>query len=571
MAKIHSLSIKNFRGIKQFEQHFNSEFVCLIGRGDSGKSTVLEAIAYALSSSWNVSFFDNDFYNCNIENPISIEVTVKDLPDELMREDKFGLHLKGIGKDGKLTSEVEEIVEPAITIRLEVTKDLEPKWSVIADAEAGEKQISASDRSRLNAFFVSDYIDRHFSWSKGGPLYSLLRQETETGEDDDNAMIDALREAKTKIDGNSFSKFDNVAKKVKSSAAVFGIDISKSKTTIDFRDIVVKDGKVCLHDETVPFRMKGKGSRRLVSMAIQSAIAAAGGIMLIDEVEQGLEPDRVQSLVNTLKQNNHGQVFVTTHSRDVIVGLETDDIFLMKKSKHSLGTFDASLQGLLRKNPEAFFAKRVIVAEGATEMGICRALNDYRIANGKENISYLGIRIADGSGSETVSYCKGFARLGFPSALFCDSDSPGVNSQKGSLCELGISIFDWEGNDCLEMGIVRNLPFSLIADFLNLAAQIKHDDDPSRAIEGHKTSIWDSIKSHFVGTGFPIDLPSALDLPNLREAIGKAAHKGGWFKTQDKGYKLGMLVLDHLNEMAPESHLVKNLEDLSKWIDQNES
>ncbi|MGV8131413.1 MAG: AAA family ATPase, partial [Candidatus Pacearchaeota archaeon] len=65
MPKIHTISIKNFRGIQEFNQVFNSDFVCLIGRGDSGKSTLLEAISSVLSSAWNLTFFDNDFYNCN--------------------------------------------------------------------------------------------------------------------------------------------------------------------------------------------------------------------------------------------------------------------------------------------------------------------------------------------------------------------------------------------------------------------------------------------------------------------------------------------------------------------------
>ena len=98
MAKIYSLSIKNFRGINEFHQVFNSDLICLIGRGDSGKSTILEAISYVLSASWNHSFFDNDFHNCNTNSAIIIEATLKDLPPDLIREDKFGLYLRGLDR-----------------------------------------------------------------------------------------------------------------------------------------------------------------------------------------------------------------------------------------------------------------------------------------------------------------------------------------------------------------------------------------------------------------------------------------------------------------------------------------
>ncbi len=54
--------------------------------------------------------------------------------------------------------------------------------------------------------------------------------------------------------------------------------------------------------------MKGKGSKRLASFAIQSALVEAGGIMLVDEIEQGLEPDRIKQLVRTLKEQKSGQI-----------------------------------------------------------------------------------------------------------------------------------------------------------------------------------------------------------------------------------------------------------------------
>lgn len=75
MAKIYSIKIQNFRGIQNFEYVFkDAGFICLIGRGDSGKSTILEAISMVLSPSWNISFYDTDFYNCNIDAPISIKL-----------------------------------------------------------------------------------------------------------------------------------------------------------------------------------------------------------------------------------------------------------------------------------------------------------------------------------------------------------------------------------------------------------------------------------------------------------------------------------------------------------------
>lgn len=97
MPKIYSLSISNFKGINEFEQTFSKKkFICLIGRGDSGKTTILDAINLVLSSNWNVTFSDNDFHNQNIEKPIEITATLYDLPESILKENKFGLYLRGI-------------------------------------------------------------------------------------------------------------------------------------------------------------------------------------------------------------------------------------------------------------------------------------------------------------------------------------------------------------------------------------------------------------------------------------------------------------------------------------------
>ena len=104
--------------------------------------------------------------------------------------------------------------------------------------------------------------------------------------------------AKKMIDGTPFARFNEIVNKAAANATTYGVTISETENTIDFKDIVIKDGKLSIHDEDIPFRLKGKGARRLIPMAIQTAIADAGGIILIDKVDQGLEPDRVQNFVN---------------------------------------------------------------------------------------------------------------------------------------------------------------------------------------------------------------------------------------------------------------------------------
>lgn len=577
MAAIHTLVIKNFRGIKSFSQTFgNKKFVCLIGKGDAGKSTILEAISYVLSSSWNIVFHDNDFYDCNTENPIEIEATITELPSTLIKEQKFGLQIRGIDPATQtISDELEDTYQKALTIRLTVKKDLEPQWHIVNGRQAEPVLISATDRSKLNVFMIADYIDRHFSWSKGNPLYSLLKREESNDEiENGNVIIDALREAKAKIDGHKFSEFDNVVTKIKDSASSFGIDISGTETSIDFKDISVKDGRVCLHDDNIPFRLKGKGSKRLISIAIQEALAEDGGIILIDEIEQGLEPNRSQHLVRTLKSKKHVQIFITTHSRDVLVELDASDLFLMKEAAETLVVFDTALQGSLRKNPEAFFANRVLLAEGATEIGICKALNRFRTEQRKyPSIAELGVRYADGGGSKLVEYTKGFIKSSMPVCIFCDSDGikkNNINDKKAGLSAIGALIIDWEEGDCLEVAVFKSFPFNAIPDLLRLAASIKVDLGEASTVEEAMEGLFQSIESKFDQTlpDHSFGTLKTYDSTALRNAIGIAASRGSWFKSQAKGELLGDFIFSHFEDIRSEK-LGIQLDALSKWIDGN--
>jgi len=559
MSKIHTLKISNFRSIKNFEQVFgSSDFICLIGRGDSGKTTILEAISYVLSPSWNLPFYDTDFHMANIETPIEIEATLYDLPKSMLSESKLGLHIRGIDKiTNKIYDDIEDSHESAITIKLVVEKDLEPKWLLVKDTQE-ETELKATDRAAFNIYLVSDYIDKHFSWSNGSPLYTLLKEDNKSSSHQKyNIIIDEMRKAKGKIDEAKFSHIDSVTDKIKVSATKLGVDISDTLTTIDFKDIAIRDGKICLHQEKIPFRLKGKGSKRLISIAIQIELASIGGIILIDEIEQGLEPDRAQHLVKTLKNIGTGQVFVSTHSRDVLVELQAENLFLMKQGNTSLNTFNSELQGCLRRNPEAFFSRKVIICEGATEIGFCRGLNDYRIFEGKENAAFLGVRFADGTGANMIEYAKSFKASDFEVCLFCDSDVVAINDKKQTLIELGIKIIDCELNNSTEQQVFNDLPWDAVVE---LIAYQKDKD----IFENTKSSIGDQYKKTH-GSILP-DNWDSVEVTGIRGILGLTAKKNNWFKRIDYGEFMGELCCKNISLMG-NNRLKNQVHGLSKWID----
>lgn len=256
-----------------------------------------------------------------------------------------------------------------------------------------------------------------------------------------------------------------------------------------------------------------------------------------------------------MKRINKGQVFITTHSRDVLVELTAGDIFKIKKGNPNLFSFDSSLQSCIRSNPEAFFSDRVIVCEGPTEIGICRGLNNFRILNGKPNVSLLGIRFANGNGSTQIEYAMGFKKAGYGVSLFCDSDVQIINGSKIPLRNLGVEIIDCENNKSIENHLFEDLPWEAILLLVNY-----------RISQKDETSVIDSIKSKYSGV-FPENWKKEESI-SIRHAIYEASVVRGkeWFKRTDHGELLGEIICDNLEFMEG-----KKLRDiimgLSKWIE----
>jgi predicted ATP-dependent endonuclease of OLD family len=589
MAQIVHIGIKNFRGIKYLETNITSDFNCLVGRGDSCKTTILHAISSALSPSWNLNFSDLDFYNCDITEPFEITISLIDVPQELLIENKFGLYIRGFNKitkkivDDLLIDDFNGELQEALTIKLLVDSTLEPNWFVTNDREHEDKQISANDRARFNCYMVSDYVDKHFSWNKGNPLYALLKNNSQQEENSSkNIAIDALRHAKEKINEHDFEELSFTIDQIKSEAASIGLDLGNTNTTIDFKELLSKEGRLSLHDYQVPFRLKGKGSKRLASIAIQSALTKSGGIMLIDEIEQGLEPDRIKLLSRVLKEENHGQIFMTTHSRDVITELDSTDLIIIHHNRRTseiiINNFEQKIENLqkcVRACPEAFFAKKVIVCEGATEVGICRAFDQHRqLVEKKPPLSFTDCAYIDGTGNELESRAVQLNDANFKVAILCDSDQIGLNSQKTDLANKGIRLFDCETNNDIETQIFLDLPWKGINELIEYV--IKANGWNENVIKSKVQKYFDSelpenwLESDTVGMRIALaEASTNKETDKDKKSKDKDKNKKkktDWFKRVDHGEFLGSIIFKYIVELKKQ-RIGEIFNGLSSWID----
>ena len=66
MARIRHIQIQNFRCIQHLAWAPSPGINCLIGPGDSGKSSILDAIDYCLGARRMVQATDADFYRLDV-------------------------------------------------------------------------------------------------------------------------------------------------------------------------------------------------------------------------------------------------------------------------------------------------------------------------------------------------------------------------------------------------------------------------------------------------------------------------------------------------------------------------
>jgi len=562
--KIRHISIRGFRGIKELDWALpDSHFFCLIGRGDTTKSTILDAIRYTFHPQWNLSFDDSDFYLCQTSDPFTIEITVGDIPEEFLDIAKHGNHLRGWDIDNHtLQDEPSEGLEEALTIRLKVGEDLEPTWQVINDRLGDGARFGPGDRAKAAVSLIGSYSDKHLTWGRG----SILTQLTEA-DSINMALAGAGRAAKDALNGrraDDLANFDAAAEKAETAARALGVPIVHGyKAHLDVSAVNVKLGGLSLHDGDIPLRQLGLGSRRMLTCSLQKQVLDKPHITLFDEVELGLEPHRIARLLKQVKEDTTGQYFLTTHSPVVLRELTVKDLYVLHVTNGVTTVVPAEIasciQGKIRTGAEAFLAAKILVCEGATEVGFCRGLDDYWTNLGKDSFAYKGITCYDANGAGKVrDIAAELNTLGYDVAVLVDSDAPSEFSEDdaNTLRGMGVEIIKWDGDVSIEERIITDIPWSHVIASVGCAENI------------HNAGILDQIQSQY-GAVFDRDRNNWSDTPEIRAAIGKAAKTGsGWFKRQDKAQKWFEVLKDLIDrtDLAEKDFFTK-VKLLRTWVD----
>lgn len=557
--KLRRLEVQNFRGVRALDWRHIAETSALVGPGDSGKSTILDAIERVLSPKWNIAFDDTDFCDLQTDLPIVIRVTITDLAPSFYRDSKFGLLLHGFETASceAVRASGSEGEEHALVVELRVDASLEPIWSVV-DADGDTHPFVARDREALGMLRVGGYVDQHLGWSRG----SVLTRLTDTGDAVGAVLADALRHARSGLKADGLEKLAAAAQRVERLGKNLGVaPKNKLAPDLDASALSLAAGALSLHDGKVPTRRAGLGTRRLLAVAMQREAAAQTGLAIVDEFEHGLEPHRIRRLLRVLRGRApegdslaKGQLILTTHSPTVLHELEPAEVAVTRRAPDGAVTvkcLPSALEYVLGRTPEALLAGKVIVAEGATEVGFCHALDDAWTEECDASFGYRGVVVVDGEGGTQPAEISGhLASLGYEVALLVDSDAKAKINRAG-----GAQVFAWPAGLCIEQCLAIDLPEGGITR-MAAAAEKRLGRRVRDALADELGVARQSLKE-----GDPASWINAKGLSSFRKALGDLAKKHGWFKTRSQGAFLGSLVARHWSEISitPTHEVVRKL------------
>lgn len=568
MPTIRQIAIRNFRGISELTWCPTPGLNCLIGPGDSGKSTVLTAIDYVIGARRNIAFSDADFYRANVNTSIEITATLGDIPDELLNLDKYGLFHRGFdNQTWAIHDEPQSNLETVVSIKLTVRSDLQPEWVLYSDraaAEGVEKGIPWAQRELIAPIKLDATSDRHLAWG----ARSLLNKLSDGPINISGTLAALARQTRNAFDSQPIQEFNPVLGQVKAIADRQGVRLGQLKALLDVNGVSLNNGAVSLHNsDNTPLRQLGTGSTRLLVSGIQHETSKAN-IMLIDEAEYGLEPFRITKLLNNLGAKSvppPGQVFITTHSPIVLRELQVHQLWILRKTELAMPAvmpipalpatpqmpvappvapppparhtmYPASMaqgaQAAMRSNAESFFARKVLVCEGKTEIGMGRGLDLHRMDLGSATWLEKGVSFADGNGDSMFERAEVFKALGYEVAIFKDSDKNQEHADhQARMGSKDIAVYEWGNGHSTESALFTFCPESVVPKLLSIAVERKGLQSVDSCLMGRSSNAWNS------------NVCSTAFTDNMRPVLASAAGDKKWFKDIEPMEIIGRTVI----------------------------
>lgn len=537
---IYRLTIERFRCIKTLSLFPDKGVNLILGGGDVGKTTILDAIALLLSPTNPTTLSDTDYHARNIEAGFAIEAIVS-LPPEsgINQQTKASWPWDWNGSEAVVPSIDGEMKgEPVYRLRVRGTEDLELAYEIVQpDGTADTLPVGLRRSIGLVRLSGDDRNDRDLRLVQGSALDRLLS---------DKALRSRLASelAKSNVAEHLTDDKKNTLKALNT--------VFKTKSLPDELDLAITGGQglsisaligLTAKREGVqlPLASWGSGTRRFAALAIAEQNQGESPITLVDEVERGLEPYRQRFLMESL-QTGKSQVFVTTHSPSAISAASKASLWYVD---HSCGIGQLAVAPVARQrktDPETFLARLAIVAEGATEFGFATALLEKAFGT---SLQQHGVHVTDGGGHEaTLGLLEALAAGGLRFGGFADDEKKHPTRWQKVAEKLDKLLFRWKSG-CTEENIINALPDdkfeSLLTDPEKTGMRLRTLADrlgiPEKDFATIKTKAGSGLKALVLAAASGV-------VPEGKTAEKKhyQSHGQTWFKTIDGGRELAAKV-----------------------------
>lgn len=572
VARIRRLEIRNFRSIQSLDWVPSAGINCLVGPGDSGKSSLLDAIDLCLGARRSISFGDTDFYRLDVDQPIIIALTLGDLPDALLNLEVYAEFLRGFDPaSGQVEDEPRAEIETVLTLRLTVTSDLESAWllySERAEQQGLERSLAWKERTAIAPARIGSFANTNLSWTRGSVLNRLTEERANLGAE----LARAAREARASFGNQAGARLAQTLQMVTETANSLGVPVGASaQALLDAHSVSIEDGAITLHNEAgVPLRSLGTGSARLLIAGLQRMAANTATIALIDEVEYGLEPHRLARLLDSLGAKDAAfplQVFMTSHSPVAIRELSGNQVFVVRSGPghhdvRQVGVAD-DVQSTLRADPEAFLAKSVIVCEGASEVGLARGLDQYWVDLGESSFFALGgayVNVGGSNPDRCFSRGTALLRLGYRVLVVVDADKPATPEITAAFRAAGGQSITWRANRALEDELFCSLPDNAIDALLEKACATVGDDIVTQHIRSKSNGQKDLAAIQLEGL-----MDNYPDVTKVLLGTASRTRNSGWFKSVSTFQEIAKDIVGP-NLATAEAGFQEIIEQLRAWI-----
>lgn len=456
MIQIKKLTIRRFRGIRNFSWLPEAGLNLIIGGGDCGKTTILEAIGLLFHSGTSSNLTEADYWKRESENGFEIEAVISTKSDfEFSSGSRVFWPWEWNGTDAvQPKAEADEVPEPqtpAYRIIVSASPEFEIAWEII-QPDGSHENFPLGIRRRIGLVKLSgdDKNDRDLRLVYGSALDRLLSEanlRSKISQTISNIQF------KDELSADAQKAVQDLDEQLQKEELPSGLSIGIiGSQGISIGALI---GLLALRDDiSLPLSSWGAGTRRMASLQIAASNKSDAKIAIIDEIERGLEPYRLRQFIENLISSEE-QCFVTTHSAVAVSSSTAGQLWYLDATNNIGKLQNSKVAAQQARDPETFLSKIAVIAEGQTEVGFIHAILEKLFAGNALN---AGVRVCLGQGdSQLLELLEELEASGITFCGFADNDSGKAQRWTDLKAQMGGRLFQWPSG-CIETNIIPLLP-----------------------------------------------------------------------------------------------------------------